>query len=239
MPQAAFWRARPVRVGPAEQLGARGADDDPDPPLGGRCVAAASVALLAGAVALSYADRHLVPDSGWDFSSVFEQVTFMAVPAVGFVLASRRPGNRIGWIFLGAGLVLIVPGSAGVQSCDRWFPSRAPLRYARRKASTARTRRLSSGVSVSPSLSKIRRTLPSTVFSLRKRRWPMALFVPSLGHEAQHVALTRGERAERSCQSGAADQAGHDTRVHHAFARHPRSTASMSTATWDTRSLSR
>jgi len=30
----------------------------------------------------------------------------MVVPAVGFVLASRRPGNRVGWIFLGAGLVL-------------------------------------------------------------------------------------------------------------------------------------
>ena len=70
------------------------------------CVAAASVALLAGAVALAYADRHLVPASGWDFSSVFEEVQFMAVPAVGFVLASRRPGNRVGWIVLGAGLVL-------------------------------------------------------------------------------------------------------------------------------------
>ena len=100
------------------------------------CVAAASVALLAGAVALSYADRHLVPDSGWDFSSVFEQVTFMAVPAVGFVLASRRPGNRIGWIFLGAGLVLglgffcqrygqrgllAAPGSLPAARAAAWF----------------------------------------------------------------------------------------------------------------------
>jgi hypothetical protein len=69
------------------------------------CVAAVSVALLVGGVALSYADRHLVPASGWDFSSVFEEVTFMAIPAVGFVLASRRLGNGVGWIFLGAGLV--------------------------------------------------------------------------------------------------------------------------------------
>ena len=69
------------------------------------CVAAVSVALIAGGIALSYADRHLVLGSGWDFSSVFEEVTFMAIPAVGFVLASRRPGNRIGWIFLGMGLV--------------------------------------------------------------------------------------------------------------------------------------
>ena len=64
------------------------------------CVAAVSVALIAGGIALSYADRHLVPGSGWDFSSIFEEVTVMAIPAVGFVLASRRPGNRIGWILL-------------------------------------------------------------------------------------------------------------------------------------------
>ena len=70
------------------------------------CVAAVSAALLAGAMTLSYVDRHLVPASGWDFSSVLEEVTFIAVPAVGFVLASRRPGNRIGWIILDAGLVL-------------------------------------------------------------------------------------------------------------------------------------
>ena len=63
------------------------------------------MALIAGGVALSYADQHLVPVSGWDFSSVFEEATFIAIPVVGFVLASRRPGNRIGWIFLGAGLV--------------------------------------------------------------------------------------------------------------------------------------
>jgi hypothetical protein len=55
---------------------------------------------------VSYADRHIGPLSRWDFSNVFEEATFIAVPVVGFVLASRRPGNRIGWIFLGAGLVL-------------------------------------------------------------------------------------------------------------------------------------
>ena len=106
MPRAAFWRAWPVQAGQrrSSRRGAwmttrvlRWATG---------CAAALSVALLAGAVALSYLDRHLVPASGWDFPSVFEEVTFMAVPAVGFVLASRRPGNRIGWMFLGAGLVL-------------------------------------------------------------------------------------------------------------------------------------
>jgi hypothetical protein len=70
------------------------------------CIAAVSVALLVGGVALSYVYRHMGPLSRWDFSNVFEEATFIAVPAVGFVLTSRRPGNRIGRIFLGAGLVL-------------------------------------------------------------------------------------------------------------------------------------
>ena len=79
------------------------------------CVAAVSVALLVGGVVLSYAYRNIGPLSRWDFSDVFEEATFIAVPAVGFVLASRRPGNRIGWIFLGAGLVV----SLGF-FCDRY-----------------------------------------------------------------------------------------------------------------------
>jgi hypothetical protein len=69
-------------------------------------VAAVSVALLVGGVVLSYVDRHIGALSRWDFSNVFEEATFIAVPAVGFVLASRRPGNRIGWIFLVTGLML-------------------------------------------------------------------------------------------------------------------------------------
>ncbi len=100
------------------------------------CVAAVSVALLAAGIALSYVDRHMVPVSGWDFSDVFEEATFIAVPAVGFVLASRRPGNRVGWIFLGAGLVLglgffcyrygrgglvAAPGSLPAARAAAWF----------------------------------------------------------------------------------------------------------------------
>ena len=104
------------------------------------CVAAVSVALLAGGIALSYVDRHLVPASGWDFSSVFEEVTFIAIPAVGFVLASRRPGNRVGWIVLGARLALglgffcerygqrglvAAPGSLPAARAAGWFPNLA------------------------------------------------------------------------------------------------------------------
>ena len=38
--------------------------------------------------------------TGWDFPDVSGAVVYLAVPVVGFVLASRRPGNRIGWLFL-------------------------------------------------------------------------------------------------------------------------------------------
>ena len=74
--------------------------------------AVASVALAAAAVPVAYADRHLVPArlAGWGFSYVFEEVVSLAVPVVGFVLASRRPGNRIGWLLLAAGLVLALRG---------------------------------------------------------------------------------------------------------------------------------
>ena len=92
------------------------------------CIAAISIALLAGGLALSYIDRHLVPVSGWNFPDVFEEVTFMAVPVVGFVLASRRPANRIGWIFLGTGLVLGLGffcdryGPRGLIAAPGWLP---------------------------------------------------------------------------------------------------------------------
>jgi hypothetical protein len=63
---------------------------------------------MAGGLILAYVDRHLVPASAtyWDFSDVFGDVVNMALPVGGFVLASRRPGNRIGWLALAAGLTL-------------------------------------------------------------------------------------------------------------------------------------
>ena len=72
------------------------------------CVAAVSVALMIGGLVLAYVDRHRVAAylTGWDFSGIFGQVANLAVPLVGLVLTSRRPGNRIGWLFLAAGLAL-------------------------------------------------------------------------------------------------------------------------------------
>jgi hypothetical protein len=74
--------------------------------------AAVSVALLSGGLALAYVDRQLVPASltGWTVSNVSDQVVNMAVPVTGYFLASRRPENRIGWLFLVAGLALGLSG---------------------------------------------------------------------------------------------------------------------------------
>ena len=72
------------------------------------CVAAVSVALIIAGLALAYVDRHVLPASltNWTFSSVSGKVVNVAVPVTGLVLASRRPENRIGWLFLVAGLGL-------------------------------------------------------------------------------------------------------------------------------------
>jgi hypothetical protein len=63
---------------------------------------------MVGGLILAYADRHLVSASvtSWDLSGVFGDVVNMAIPMMGFVLASQRPGNRIGWLALGAALTL-------------------------------------------------------------------------------------------------------------------------------------
>jgi hypothetical protein len=66
------------------------------------------VALIGGELVLAYLDRHLLPASltGWTFSGISMQVVNVAVPVTGYVLASKRPANRIGWLFLVAGLTL-------------------------------------------------------------------------------------------------------------------------------------
>ncbi|HYB18973.1 MAG TPA: histidine kinase [Streptosporangiaceae bacterium] len=71
-------------------------------------IAAGSIALIAGGMAVAYLDRHLLSASmtTWDFSDVVTDVTKLAIPVIGFVIASRRPGNRIGWLILATGLAL-------------------------------------------------------------------------------------------------------------------------------------
>jgi hypothetical protein len=76
------------------------------------CAAAVSVALTIAGLVLTYVDRQLMPASlsGWTVSNVSNHLVNVAVPVTGFVLASRRPGNRIGWLFLAAGLGLGLDG---------------------------------------------------------------------------------------------------------------------------------
>ena len=68
-------------------------------------VAALSILLLLGELPLSYLGRLATPGL-WNFPDVFEDLTFVAIPIVGFVLVSRRPANKIGWMFVGIGLLL-------------------------------------------------------------------------------------------------------------------------------------
>jgi hypothetical protein len=78
------------------------------------CAAAVSVALIGGGLTLAYLDRHLLSASltNWTVSNISQQVVNVAVPVMGFVLASRRPENRIGWVLLVAGLGLGLGGFA-------------------------------------------------------------------------------------------------------------------------------
>ena len=84
-------------------------------------IAVASVALIVAGLAVGFADRHLAPTrlTGWDLPDVSGAVVYLAVPVVGFVLASRRPGNRIGWLFLAAGL------AKGLSSFSRPYAAHA------------------------------------------------------------------------------------------------------------------
>ena len=98
-----------------------------------RCAAAGSVALIGGGLVLAYLDRQLVPASltGWTVSNISGQVVNMAVPVTGFVLASRRPENRIGWLFLVAGLALGVDGFSNQYALRALVADRGPGRRAR------------------------------------------------------------------------------------------------------------
>jgi signal transduction histidine kinase len=68
-----------------------------------------SIALLVAGLVFMFVDRHtILPDDSvsWTFSSVFDVVVSIGVPAIGLVIASRRRENPLGWLLLVAGLVL-------------------------------------------------------------------------------------------------------------------------------------
>jgi signal transduction histidine kinase len=78
-------------------------------------LAAGSIALMAGGLALAYADRHALSaaQTNWTFPDVLMDVVNAGVAVLGYVLASRRPANRLGWLSLAAGLGLGLSTFAG------------------------------------------------------------------------------------------------------------------------------
>jgi signal transduction histidine kinase len=73
----------------------------------------ACIALILGELVLSFASRHaaLGPDlPAWTFPDVLDALTSLGVPVIGMVLASRAPANKIGWLFLLAGIGLALTG---------------------------------------------------------------------------------------------------------------------------------
>jgi signal transduction histidine kinase len=69
-----------------------------------------SIALEIGTLVLMFGYRHAplpatVSAYRWDFSRVLVEVVVIGLPMIGIVLASKRPENRIGWLFLAAALM--------------------------------------------------------------------------------------------------------------------------------------
>ena len=86
-------------------------------------VGGGSIALIIGALVLTYVDRHATLPPGsetWGFSYVFGEAVNAAVPAVGLVLASRRPANPIGWLFLAAGTAIGLGAFCNAYELHTW-----------------------------------------------------------------------------------------------------------------------
>jgi signal transduction histidine kinase len=75
-----------------------------------------SIAFMGSQLVLMFVDRHAVlpPDTGaqWTFANVLNITVNAVAVVIGIVLASRRPANPIGWLFLTAGGILSVSGFA-------------------------------------------------------------------------------------------------------------------------------
>jgi len=77
-----------------------------------------AILLTAGQVALMFADRNVAQPPGvsdianlaWNVANVLNTCTNALASVVGIILVSRRPENRIGWLFLVAGAALGISG---------------------------------------------------------------------------------------------------------------------------------
>jgi signal transduction histidine kinase len=68
-----------------------------------------SIALLAAMLVILFIDRTApLPNDGsrWAFSTVLNELVNIAVPVTGILIATRRPENPLGWLFLTAGFAI-------------------------------------------------------------------------------------------------------------------------------------
>ena len=75
-----------------------------------------TMALFAAALVIMFVDRHAVLPSGatrWNLRTVLGVVSNAVTAAIGILLATRRPKNRLGWLFLVAGVALGLGGFTG------------------------------------------------------------------------------------------------------------------------------
>jgi cytochrome b subunit of formate dehydrogenase len=73
----------------------------------------ASIMLAISALVLIFIDRHAVLPAGagrWTLSNLLGYIVDITIPVIGIVLASRRPQNPIGWLFVAAGFLLAFSG---------------------------------------------------------------------------------------------------------------------------------
>ncbi|HEX6710602.1 MAG TPA: hypothetical protein VF068_09725 [Rubrobacter sp.] len=90
-------------------------------------LAALSVALLLGGVALSLAASFTVPDRPLggetdDSSVVTNLITLLPFSVLGAIIASRHPRNTIGWLFCGVGVTIGLNSFAG-DYAEFWLAS--------------------------------------------------------------------------------------------------------------------
>ncbi len=75
-----------------------------------------AIGLLLGAILLAFVDRNVPPTQNlpsWNLPDVLDMIGGIPVPALGILLAVRRPENRMGWLFIVAGLGLALNAFAG------------------------------------------------------------------------------------------------------------------------------
>ncbi len=93
----------------------------PARPPGWRSLAGLALVLCAVSIALYVAARSVQSPSNWGTGGgsavLIFLLSFLAFPLVGALIASKRPGNPIGWICLAAGItwmVILISTSYGV-----------------------------------------------------------------------------------------------------------------------------